>query len=471
MSPLPFSIIDLLKGDRPWLVLGIGRDPRELANQLSSELGGRLDTPVCRLSPALSEYDLDRVMMSRSTKHRVFVIADIAAHSAAFVASVVRQCTSNHELLVIGADDYSIAKRFANKISVVVDESITVPTSVSDELLERTIDLLGASSVAVTAELAVRRGVPNEDVMRYILLPQLLLRDIRPSQHQGAREPESIPSSDRSGGSTEAESVFDELPFSFIADARKQIRTNNAASKGHGALSRKGSSSHEIDHSRIRSRRAGQFSLFHTILAAAPFQNARRSSRPSELAVILEPDDIRRYPFLQRSRKLTVVVIDSSGSMAASSRIRFAKGLVSDLLKHSYRDRSFVALVVARGDHATTASAPTRSVAHVLQALRILPTGGATPLVSSLAESLRVIDTMMRRYGEMESEVILVTDGKGNIGESSELRGLAAAFHRRKIRLSVVDLVRANPSAVRFAETLGARYTFYPRGETAAHFA
>ncbi|HEX2032672.1 MAG TPA: VWA domain-containing protein [Chloroflexota bacterium] len=150
-----------------------------------------------------------------------------------------------------------------------------------------------------------------------------------------------------------------------------------------------------------------------TLRAAAPHQPSR--SRPP--AVRLRPEDLRERIYAGKRGRLLLFVVDASGSMAARRGMALAKGAVQAVLQDAYRRRDQVGLIEFQGRTARLALPPTNSVELAHRRLRDLGAGGQTPLAAALA----LADSTLERWrgaGGAVPTVILVTDGKANVGLS-----------------------------------------------------
>ncbi|MCE5190468.1 MAG: magnesium chelatase subunit D family protein [Actinomycetia bacterium] len=199
-----------------------------------------------------------------------------------------------------------------------------------------------------------------------------------------------------------------------------------------------------------------------TIRAAAPFQTARESG----MAISLEPSDLRNKVRRRRVGASIVFCVDASGSMGASNRMEAAKSAVLDLLVDAYQRRDRVGLVAFRGDAAEVVLAPTASVELAQLKLRSLPTGGATPLAHGLVSALQLLETESRRNDDVIPWLVLVTDGRGNVGINGGLGSedaITAAARVREARINTIVIdttgVPGGGSAARdIARTAGAEY-------------
>jgi magnesium chelatase subunit D len=203
---------------------------------------------------------------------------------------------------------------------------------------------------------------------------------------------------------------------------------------------------------------------------------SRGPSKEGGLAVNVTPEDIRSKVRKRRVGTSIVFCVDASGSMGASSRMEAAKGAVLDLLVDAYKRRDRVGVVSFRGNEAEVLLTPTSSVELAQLRLRTMETGGATPLASGLAKSLELLTTEMRRDQETVPWIVLVSDGRANVGlkgglGSDDARTMAARVRESKVNALVVDTsetAAAGASARELARLAGGEYIRLPRPEPAA---
>ena len=129
----------------------------------------------------------------------------------------------------------------------------------------------------------------------------------------------------------------------------------------------------------------------------------------------LERADLHRKERAGRTGTLILFVVDASGSMAARRRMELVKGAVLGLLQSAYEQRDEVGVIAFRGTRAEVLLPPTRSVDLAEQALRVLPTGGRTPL----AHALTTADELLRRESRANpgrpTLLVVLSDGKANV--------------------------------------------------------
>jgi magnesium chelatase subunit D len=108
--------------------------------------------------------------------------------------------------------------------------------------------------------------------------------------------------------------------------------------------------------------------------------------------------------------------------MAARQRMSAVKGAVLSLLLDAYQRRDKVGLVTFRGAAAELALPPTSSVEAAAARLRLLPTGGRTPLAAGLLRSREVLRVERVRDPRRRPLFVLVTDGRATSGGADPVR-------------------------------------------------
>lgn len=481
---LPTEIVSLIQVLRNVSILVVSNDPYERSKLVGEQLRAELALPICRIPMSVSEYEIANFIQKE--KHRaVFVLSDVGSRSTVFLASLFASLSKMDHLIVLGAESYDQLQHFGNLISIVCNDNLKELITPSNESIKQMQGLIASSSIDRIILRAERLNVSINNIFQFILLPQLLLRDIIQSAtkreiNNNIEKQKNKPDAEQ-GSIPETSSVNEQIldgldvKYSIQEQAQKKYQSTRS-SNGHFRTNTIASVGRTVNHSRVRVTKNGRFSLYHTILASAPFQKQRSLSRVNTQAVYLEPDDIRRYPFKALSNVLTIVILDSSGSMAASSRIRFAKGFVQGILKHSYQTRRYAALIVARGVEAKIITAPTRSVSKICSALKILPTGGGTPIASALEKAIELSTLFRRRQQDLRVEIMLITDGKVNVNRNdadrfTDLRLLGNICAAEKINLTIADIAKKSEAAMTLAKTVGGEYRFYSNDLHTSHIA
>lgn len=145
-----------------------------------------------------------------------------------------------------------------------------------------------------------------------------------------------------------------------------------------------------------------------------------------------------------REGALVVLVVDTSGSMAAQKRLARVKGALLDTLRDSYARRDRVAVIAFHGPAAHVIAAPGTPLEQAAAAVRALPAGGRTPLAEGLDAAADVIHRERVRDPSRRALAVVLTDGR-----ISQDGGAAHAAARRLSLLADVHLVDTEDGAVR----------------------
>ena len=181
--------------------------------------------------------------------------------------------------------------------------------------------------------------------------------------------------------------------------------------------------------SRMPKGKASGLALDATLRAAAPHQVERWAASDSQIAVLIEPWDIRDKVRESKSGSLVLFVVDASGSMGAQRRMVAVKGAIMSLLLDAYQRRDRVGMISFRGTSASLVLPPTNSVDLAQIHLQEMPTGGRTPLSAGLFKALEVIETERIKDRDVLPLLVLLSDGRGNValGQDSPLDEAYAA--------------------------------------------
>jgi len=177
-----------------------------------------------------------------------------------------------------------------------------------------------------------------------------------------------------------------------------------------------------------------------TIRAAAPYQSVREG----DMAINIKAEDLHSKVRTRKVGASIVFCVDASGSMGADHRMSAAKSAVLELLVDAYQRRDRVGLVSFRGNDAEVVLAPTASGELANLKLRNLPTGGATPLAAGLLAALELLEGERKRSSDVVPWIVLVTDGRANVGldgglGSEDARAVAARVRSSGIGMVVID--------------------------------
>jgi Mg-chelatase subunit ChlD len=420
-----------------------------------------------RLPQHLSAFEVRELLSSsiaRNVDRLVYLhIPDAAARSTDFLSTVLRNVVETETLrLILGvrANELNNLRPVANLVSLFLeDTTVELP-----DVAPREVGAIIASS---SVDLVVARlrslGATDGELLECALLPQLKIREFKIEQ-SGNRSSGSEPQTKRDDGAQrsgdvagksegERDSSNEEVflpqnveplnghrqpkPPIYKTTQREHSRSKGSKSASHGRPGRVVQGN--------RARGTSRISLYQTLAVALPWQPSRKArSNDTARSILLEMDDLRSVTITASPVQLTILVIDSSGSMSAASRIRSAKGFAMQALSRSYQERNYVGVICARGKRAEVIVHPTRGVAAAARGLFAMPTGGATPLASGLEEAVLMAHAFRSRQRFAQVRILLFTDGKANqtlrtgANIREELESLSQLVSEEKIEFTIV---------------------------------
>ncbi|WP_062438048.1 VWA domain-containing protein [Herbidospora daliensis] len=167
--------------------------------------------------------------------------------------------------------------------------------------------------------------------------------------------------------------------------------------------------------SRTPAAKATQVHLMATLRAAA-----RRGWRRGPVKVA----DLREAVREGREGNLVLFVVDASGSMGARKRMGEVKTAVLSLLLDAYQRRDKIGMITFRGEKAELVLPPTSSVEAGAARMRLLKTGGRTPIAAGLVKAAEVLAVERLRDPARRPLVVVVTDGRATSGDADRAAGL-----------------------------------------------
>lgn len=171
----------------------------------------------------------------------------------------------------------------------------------------------------------------------------------------------------------------------------------------------------------VRPKKDGHgINLVGTLMAAAD-----RGAAVVDGLVDFRPEDLRGSLRRGREANLIVFVVDTSGSMAARSRVRAVTGAIMSMLTDAYQRRDKVAVIAVNGNKPTLVLAPTSSVDMAQKSLDAMPMGGRTPLAEGLIMARDLMEREHRKEPARRPLLVVMTDGE-DTSEAGEA-GIATA--------------------------------------------
>lgn len=293
---------------------------------------------------------------------------------------------------------------------------------------------------------------------------------------QAPPPPEDTPQ-DKDEQSARKEGQLEDKVLDAVAAMLPSLALTGGRQRGAAASTGAGDRKRSASHGRPVRPRPGKphgnrLDVFSTLLAAAPWQPVRQRATPDRSGLVVLPQDFRIKQYDRPSESVLIFLVDASGSQAAA-RMAEAKGAVELMLSEAYRRREKVALIAFRGKAAEMILPPTRSLLQAKRRLSVLPGGGPTPLASALVVG-RELALQLRRRGTTPY-LILLTDGRGNIGldgepgrkqaaedQTSAARAIAA---EGLISVLIDTANRPQADAKALAATMDAQYLPLPRAD------
>ena len=278
-------------------------------------------------------------------------------------------------------------------------------------------------------------------------------------EHDHEHKPKENPLPDGSVTTTFAEGALFRLNQKPLNPPR---RIDGFRREGNGRRSTTESRDGKYVRNQVPAVLTPDIALDATIRAAAPHQQ----ERTGDLAVTVEPSDIREKVRERKMGNTTLFVVDASGSMGAQQRMTAVKGAILSLLIDAYQKRDRVGLVVFRGNRAEVLLPPTSSVELARKYMADLPVGGKTPLAHGLARGLDVIRRELMINHHTIPRMIVISDGKANVSRGSgsplvDAKEVALQIRKAHIPSFVIDSEQGFISfglAKSLSEDLGAQY-------------
>jgi len=204
-----------------------------------------------------------------------------------------------------------------------------------------------------------------------------------------------------------------------------------------------------IDSTRGRHVRSGPWEeneQAHVDVAATMRATAARlANEAPDARRRVETEDLRRKLRVRPERPLVVLVVDSSESMQAQSRMTSARNAALGLIAQTYLTRDRVAMIAFGGDEARVVLEPTASMTLARERLHAMEPAGATPLASGLYKAWELVRCERLRDPSSHACIVLLSDGEANVPIVSgarvepELAATARLIRKDGIGTLVID--------------------------------
>lgn len=129
--------------------------------------------------------------------------------------------------------------------------------------------------------------------------------------------------------------------------------------------------------------------------------------------------EIYRHHRQQQQQRLTVLVVDASGSTLRHRALASIKGVVAALLNQAYLQRQQVALITFSGSEATILFSAARALKVNDALLAAIKGGGGTPLKQAIKEADQLLLKEKKKHPQQQQSLIVLTDGRSKEMPSS----------------------------------------------------
>ncbi len=157
--------------------------------------------------------------------------------------------------------------------------------------------------------------------------------------------------------------------------------------------------------------------------------------------VRLSASDLLVKVRVRRPAQLLLFAVDASGSMGGALT-QYARRMATAALSDAYLKRASVGMLVFRERSAELLVGPTRKVDWLNRALDALPLGGTTPLASALELARRTLQRELARDRGIRPTLILISDGRANVGSVPGHEGMLAEVRKAASALAEMTSVR-----------------------------
>ncbi len=111
---------------------------------------------------------------------------------------------------------------------------------------------------------------------------------------------------------------------------------------------------------------------------------------------------------------LTIIAIDTSGSMNIAKRIAIAKAVAQQIIEREYTKKTWLSLIAFRSNGIDKYIPPTKNYTRVYSEIEHLRSGGRTPLPLCLQKIVEVAKAFKAKHKEALVKTIMITDGRAN---------------------------------------------------------
>ncbi|AMK14250.1 cobaltochelatase subunit [methanogenic archaeon mixed culture ISO4-G1] len=247
--------------------------------------------------------------------------------------------------------------------------------------------------------------------------------ELEPVKQEGDEVPAdgaAIPRTDDSQSySSKTEDVITKIGETFktidLFEQTEAGKRGQGSSKGKRFQQKSKDRSGRYVGSRMTEERNPDLAFDATIRASAPYQIKRHEEKDSDMAFIIEKQDMREKIRESRSSSTFLFAVDTSGSLIIRNRMVAVKGAILSLLKEHYVKKDRVGFMTFNEKAITMLLQPSREVEVIYKLLDDLAIGRRTPLSGAIKYLCDYMSMYIKKRPNDDCYVVLVTDGDANV--------------------------------------------------------
>jgi magnesium chelatase subunit D len=306
-------------------------------------------------------------------------------------------------------------------------------------------------------------------------LPHTTVEDLEPDE--AVLDAETGPASDAGAPAfkrKESEDVITKIGETFktidLFEQTEASKRGQASARGKRFQQKSADRSGRYVGSRITEEKNPDLAFDATVRASAPYQLKRHQESDSDMAVIIEKQDMREKIREVRSSSTFLFAVDTSGSLIIRNRMVAVKGAILSLLKEHYVKKDRVGFLTFNEKAITMLLQPSREVEVIYKLLDDLAIGRRTPLSGALRYISDYMSMYVKKRPNDDCYVVLVTDGDANVpldpndektDPLKEALDLASKINLPTVKWIVIDTEKRYDTvhhAKEFADALHAKY-------------
>ena len=161
----------------------------------------------------------------------------------------------------------------------------------------------------------------------------------------------------------------------------------------------------------------------------------------NDLAFRILPEELLRKLTVLKPSRLILFMVDISGSMGGQT-MTLAREMCINFLNTAYTKRDRISVIACREKSAEILIRPTRQSRIVQKTLKDITYGGTTPLAAGLQLAHKSIQRAKSTGECNESVLLIISDGKANVGSFPGYESMLHEVEENAKRLSIKEGLR-----------------------------